>query len=570
MKLRCAGALSGAVDVGDVATVGELVAIMATRCECDGGDLKVIAGGRLLPADDSASLESIGVKATTRLVVSRVRRDPALEAQAARAVIEQVRADRLLRIEKAAETLANRTGGQGHRFELEDQDGDQLAGVSENDRKALTTGLTLHQKGRLLLDSGDFADALGVLELAEEAFGIADTALTRNLDNVPILHLDAAWAQFKEFKQNQQTTAAAAQTFDAGARRLRLCRDGFQRAHGPNLERLRAVHGGCAPELGLYVKLELLEGVLALRAGDVNEARRKLCAARDKRDTLTRVVSPDALNALASMGIDVSDAARALRFCDGNVDAAAAHVMDARTKAEVAAKAAAARRETERAARRFGLTEFGALVDQNALASMETLGFPRALAAEALRATENNSQAAMDTIAFNRESMEVAAMAAAAASERRDARHEARKRRRISAEPEEADDSEGEDGGEGDGDVKIRLSDENVDPHTALVGMGFDYELVRAALDAAGGDVIAAAEALTIADEDSAFGSGSNESDESDDDDSVGDEHATQDTEHDLVEAGKMCDDPLSTYDVDITEAGVAVDEFLALLPSEG
>ena len=575
MLLRCAGAVSGAVDVGDVATVGELVVCLAKRCACDAGELKVIAGGRLLPASETTTLESLGFSATTRLVVSRVRRDPAIEAQAKKEALEQARADRLGRIEKAAETLANRAGGHGHRFELEDQDGDGLAGVGENDRKALVTGLTLHQKGRLLLDGGDFADALGVMELAEEAFAVADPALTANLDNVPILHLDAAWAQFREFRRvtsdqrNQQTSAAeTAETLAAGARRLRLCREGFARAHGPNLERLRAVHGGCAPELGLYVRLELLEGVLFLRAGDFVAARGKLVAARDKRDTLTRVVRPEAIGALLSMGIDTSEATRALRFCDGNVAAAAAHVMDARAKAETAAKAAAVRRETERAARRFGRTAKGALVDLNALASMESMGFLRALAAEALRATENNSQSALDALAFDRDGMEMAAAAAAAAAERADARREARKRRRVSADVEEADD--GEDGDEDVSDMHTRLSDENVDPHTALVGMGFDSEMAQAALDAAGGDAIAAAEALTLAGEDSETGSetgsGSDESDESETSDAAADD---DNTERDLVEAGKMCDDPLSAYDVDVTEAGAAIDEFLAMIPNQ-
>ena len=160
MKLRCAGAVSGAFDVGDAVTVGELIDALARRVGVPGGDLKVFAGGRSLPADASITLDSLGVNEKTRLVVSRVRRDPAIEAQARRAAQEQARADRLAKIEQAAEALASRAGERA-RFELEDQDGDGLAGVSENDRKALVCGLTLHQKGRMMLDAGDFADASG-------------------------------------------------------------------------------------------------------------------------------------------------------------------------------------------------------------------------------------------------------------------------------------------------------------------------------------------------------------------------------------------------------------------------
>ena len=500
MQLRCAGAVSGAFDVGDAVTVGELIDALARGVGVPGGDLKVFAGGRSLPADASTTLESLGVNEKTRLVVSRVRRDPAIEAEARLAAQEQARADRLAKIEQAAEALASREGERA-RFELEDQDGDGLAGVSENDRKALVCGLTLHQKGRMMLDAGDFADALGVFELAEEAFAVADTALTENLDNVPILRLDAAWAQFQAFRNGDAGTEAA---IDAGAERLRLCREGFARAHGPNLERLRAVHGGCSPELGLYVRLELLEGVLAVRAGDVEKARNKLLAARQTRDALLRVVRPESLAALASVGIDGPEATRALRFCAGNVDAAAAHVMDARAKAAVAATAAAKRRKTERAARRFGRAASGALVDLDALASMETMGFPRAVAAEALRANENNTQAALDALAFDRDAIEtVAAHTAAKAAER----ERQRKRRRV----------EEEDDGEDDESDESYESDDGSD----------------------------------------SAGDSSEETD------------SENDTERELVEAGEMCDDPLSAYDVDVSEEGAAIDEFLALLPEE-
>ena len=496
MQLRCAGAVSGAFDVGDAVTVGELIDALARGVGVPGGDLKVFAGGRSLPADASTTLESLGVNEKTRLVVSRVRRDPAIEAEARLAAQEQARADRLAKIEQAAEALASREGERA-RFELEDQDGDGLAGVSENDRKALVCGLTLHQKGRLMLDAGDFADALGVFELAEEAFAVADTALTENLDNVPILRLDAAWAQFQAFRNGDAGTEAA---IDAGAERLRLCREGFARAHGPNLERLRAVHGGCSPELGLYVRLELLEGVLAVRAGDVEKARNKLLAARQTRDALLRVVRPESVAALASVGIDGPEATRALRFCAGNVDAAAAHVMDARAKAAAAAK----RRETERAARRFGRAASGALVDLDALASMETMGFPRAVAAEALRANENNTRAALDALAFDRDAIETAAAHTAAKAAERERQ---RKRRRVEeendGEDDESDESyESDDGSDSAGDSSEETDSEN-------------------------------------------------------------------DTERELVEAGEMCDDPLSAYDVDVSEEGAAIDEFLALLPEE-
>jgi hypothetical protein len=73
-----------------------------------------------------------------------------------------------------------------------------IGGVSEADRKALTAGLALHQRGRQMMDAsgtdaGRLADALDVLLLAEEAFGVASPDLTARVDNVAIVMLDVVW-----------------------------------------------------------------------------------------------------------------------------------------------------------------------------------------------------------------------------------------------------------------------------------------------------------------------------------------------------------------------------------------
>jgi hypothetical protein len=60
MKLKCAGAVSGTVEVGD--TVGQL--LRALEALVGGGtapgSLKVIAGGKKLSADEDALLSTLG------------------------------------------------------------------------------------------------------------------------------------------------------------------------------------------------------------------------------------------------------------------------------------------------------------------------------------------------------------------------------------------------------------------------------------------------------------------------------------------------------------------------------
>lgn len=575
MKLKCAGAVSGAVEVSEEATVGDLFRELEKLAGTAAGSLKVIARGRKITADEAALLSHLGLTAaSTRLVVSRVGPNPAsYDAQTARLA-------RLDRIQKAAEAIAKRSGGGSRRaFALETQEGSALQGVSEADRKALTAGLALHQKGRQLMDGAGaddvegLTDALDVLLLAEEAFGVASSDLTSRVDNVAILLLDAVWVMFRLRDATKLATACS---------RLRTCREGFSRAHGPNLERLRTLQGGFAPEMGLYVRLELLEGVAAYHGGDWEVARSKLTAARDRWKSLQ--LSDDSLAALAGMGFGESEATRGLRFCGGDVAKAAAFIVDQRARAVSAADAARARAKSEQERRRFGLTERGNLVDEDALKALEDMGYCRQLAAAALRATENAVQAALDALAtpFGKEALEDAAMSAAEDWDKEKTRRRTnrgaaggggsdeggRHRSKKRAKAGQAEGSGGEGGGGGVGGAA----------EVTLVEMGFEVAAVRRALSRSNGDVDSAAALLVEG------GGGENEVDvlgaaghggdtneqeeeEEDESDSSGDEDEEQDEEMeaDLFD-GLASGDALKEYDIELGLEGQAISEFLTLV----
>lgn len=126
LKLKCAGGVSGVVDVGESATVGELLHALEKLAGTDAGGLKVIAGGKKIDtADKDASMRDVGITAASRLVVSRtgVGTNPgSYDAQAGRL-------QRLERIQKAAEAIAARSGSHSRRaFALETQEGRALQG----------------------------------------------------------------------------------------------------------------------------------------------------------------------------------------------------------------------------------------------------------------------------------------------------------------------------------------------------------------------------------------------------------------------------------------------------------
>ena len=133
--LKCAGAVSGTVEVDDGSTVGALVAELERRAGVPPGGLKVIAGGKTLggAALFDETLARVGFGDKTRLVVSRTAPNPAVEAHAARGARETARRERLDRIASAAEAIASRAGHTSRRrFVLETQAGTALAGIPES------------------------------------------------------------------------------------------------------------------------------------------------------------------------------------------------------------------------------------------------------------------------------------------------------------------------------------------------------------------------------------------------------------------------------------------------------
>ncbi|GBF88993.1 hypothetical protein Rsub_01492 [Raphidocelis subcapitata] len=413
-----------------------------------------------------------------------------------------------------------------YEFELTNQDGTRIA-VAPADRKALVAGLALHEKGRTSLAAAAKADkaarrararaaqggdagppsapaggtdgasggggagtsasggaggggggdggggggggdgggggsgggnemlrqALEELLLAEEAFDlVADRQLLQAVDNVALLLLDIVWCSYLLRDIGRLGVSAA---------RLSKAREALARAHGPNLERVRVLHGGFSPEVATYVRLEAMEGVVAFHSGDRAAAARHLAAARERWARLQ--VPPGSLAALLEMGYDRREAGRALRFCGGDVSAAVAFIAEQRVKQQERAAERQRQRAwlSQRAA--FGKTPGGAFVDREGLARLEGLGFERGLAAEALRANENDLQAALDVVA---DPVRAGALQLAI----------------VARQIKEAD--------EGPQDVKPR--------HVArLVEMGFGEREARVALKAADGSFRDALEALT-------------------------------------------------------------------------
>ncbi|PNW85783.1 hypothetical protein CHLRE_03g205650v5 [Chlamydomonas reinhardtii] len=387
--LKCTGALAGTVFVDSLeASVGSLRAEILRLMSGNEGSVKLIVGGRTLQ-DDSKRLCDCGITAASRVLVAR---GGAGDAAAAAANAAAERAARLEGVRKAAEALAGRDGrglSDDLDLEIEDQAGARVA-VKPEDRRHLVFGLVMHDKAKDTMGRGDWAAALDELLLAEESLGLCDPALTAAVDNVALLLLDLVWAAYKLGDLRRLAVS-----------RDRLCRAraGLERAHGADLQRLRSLTGGgFSPELATYLRLEVLEGLVAFYGGE--PAATAESAFRGAQAKWRRLqVADGALAMLQGMGYDMKESRRGLRFSGGDVAAAVDFIQEQRAKQQERDEKRRKVHSWNYERLEYGKTAAGQYVDMEQLDKLEGLGYPRRLAAEALRKHENRGQEALDELA---------------------------------------------------------------------------------------------------------------------------------------------------------------------------
>lgn len=397
-RIRVVGKWAGAleVDLGSW-TVSMLRAEVARRVgdgvepECVG----LIFGGRVLKDDPPASLREVGLKANAKVLSSLTSPDRAkeIDAQAAKAKAEEEHAAKLVRLWEAAKALSQRhTDGsylaeEDYNLDLEDQSGQKVMFGSVDDKKALTMALMLHQKAKTQMKKGMYKEALDVLIMAEEAFSLCDPKLIEKVDNVPMLQLDIVWCYF---------VLRDVSCLEVAGARLEKARLGFERSHGKDSTRFRILQAGRQADLAIYVRLELLEGVVAYHNGHVEKARESLTSAHAKY--LQLQVPDEAISMLMDMGYEARSAKRALKMTGYDIQSSVELLCEEREKK-------LRRREEDRVRQReilkqmaYGKTPMNKAVDMQKLKGLTAIGFEKYLAAEALRINENDADKALDLL----------------------------------------------------------------------------------------------------------------------------------------------------------------------------
>lgn len=549
-KLKIAGTWAGVLEVElEDWTVPILREEVAKRSNCESNSINLICAGRVLKdGDGNEKLAQLGIKNNAKILASRVCAEEGKSLKE-ELLAEDERSRRLARVKAAATALAKRHADGSLPIEdfnivLEDQSGKKVQLGSETDQRAIMMGLMLHTNGKQLIKRQNYKDALEVLAMGEEAFSLSDPKVIELVDNPPILQIDMVWCYFMLRDISWLSVAGV---------RLVKAREGIERAHGKDSSRVRLLQAGRFPELALYLRLELLEGVVAYHSGQFEKSRKVLASAQGK---FTQLQVPDeALSLVTSMGFRERDAKRALRISNQDVSSAVDFLVEQKAKRAQKREEDIRRRDEIMEQKKYGTTPLKKAVDLQKLNQLVSIGFDKELAAEALRRNENDAEKALDDLTNPETNSSIQVYI------------ESRKRKRQSQ--------------------AVNTSVE------ALVGMGFERSRVVEAFQAAGGTMEQVLHQLLSENAGNPTNAASNNiptdaandianslvsmlNNNVDQNGEVGGpstagEVGERDAEMEDELAGELAEgDALSDYDLEVTKEGEAINEYLALLDSAG
>uniref|UniRef100_A0A8C1FSK3 Negative regulator of ubiquitin-like proteins 1 n=1 Tax=Cyprinus carpio carpio TaxID=630221 RepID=A0A8C1FSK3_CYPCA len=272
----------------------------------------------------------------------------------------------LQRTQKGFQILSERDGsedpGSTPYLEIADQKGNPLQ-IPDSERKALILAMGFHEKGRALIKKRNYSAALTHLWQADEQFNKCNPALQRTVDNYAVLQLDVVWC-YQALKQLEYLKDAR--------QRLERAEDCFKRCYGEQKSRLQQIKGHTGGEDVLFLRLYLLQSLLADLEGEKDQAVNKL----KKVNELFRQLSLDTkkMDQLVTLGFSEQEARLGLRACRGDVEEAK-RLIEQRKKEKEELK------EREQEMRRSRLQDINTLVE---------LGFSKRDAARALHQTRGD------------------------------------------------------------------------------------------------------------------------------------------------------------------------------------
>ncbi|KAI5733791.1 hypothetical protein M8J76_015957 [Diaphorina citri] len=252
LKIRISGKTSQVLNekISLTSPTEELQALVAEKLDVVPSRIKLISKGSVL--NKTGLLADQGVKNGSVLMAVILSEDQN-EVQNA--------ADRQKDLQTTFSDIDLLTNGDSpvdtSYVQIADQSGKNLT-LPKEEEKSLVTAMVLHEKGRAALEKKDYARALVFLLEADNRFN----SILDSVDNYAVLNLDIAWSYLCLESVTQ---------LPEGEDRLRKCERSFHKSYGPNLERLMTIKGSTGNEQALFMRLHLLQGIVAYHQSKIPE-----------------------------------------------------------------------------------------------------------------------------------------------------------------------------------------------------------------------------------------------------------------------------------------------------------
>ncbi|XP_071943030.1 NEDD8 ultimate buster 1-like [Antedon mediterranea] len=346
-------------------------------------ELKVISVGQVI--DDERSLADQRVSHGSQVMVI-ILTENEVSANA-----DEAKKMRLSRTKEVAEVLANRSKEDHDKYHLQiaDQTGKPID-LPKEESRALSVALTLNERGRACLKRKEYGEALLVLLEADKEFNHCRSEILSAVDNYAVLCLDITWCYF--CLQNIDSLPDAES-------RLKKCEECFKKSYGADMERLKALKGDSSRELALFVRLYLLQGIIAFYQHNKQLSIQLLHKARGILKTLE--VDDEKLSHLIGMGFTTSEARLGLRAANGSLSLAVNKITDRKERRkEIAAKEREEDKKRE-LQRQIGKAANGQWVNIDVYNTLLSMGFPTNAAASALKQCNSDINLALQTLQEN-------------------------------------------------------------------------------------------------------------------------------------------------------------------------
>ncbi|KAB5586470.1 hypothetical protein PHYPO_G00002040 [Pangasianodon hypophthalmus] len=326
--------------------------------------IKLILNGKTLSPEKR--LDEQNVKNNSKVMVLKVAEPEGKKAMMELEEEKRSHEESVQRTQKGFQILSERDGSEDPAttpfLEIADQKGNPIP-IPLNEKKALILAMGFHEKGRALMKKKEYDAALCHLLLADEQFRKCDSVLLNTVDNYAVLQLDIVWCY--------RALEALSCLMD-GKQRLQQAENCFLKCYGKEQQRLQEIKGNTGGEDVLFLRLYLLQSLLAYLSGNENNAAKKLQQGEVLYSQLC--LDPEKMTQLLSMGFTEQDARLGLRACRGNVEAAVTHITCRRDEREEI-------KRRERNKRRQRLEAINTLVE---------LGYDKKAAAQALHESKGD------------------------------------------------------------------------------------------------------------------------------------------------------------------------------------